>query len=99
MIPHFAKKSLVHSYVMATQSGRQTEFQPESNSNKADLERVHIYYFTANDIPAERRVSNLLSSIGVTMYALLRDLVALHQWGTKSFKEISDVLCAHSEPK
>ena len=60
---------------MATQHGRLKEFHPESDSIKAYLERVMLY-FTANAVDEARKVAVLLSSIGAPTYALLSDLVA-----------------------
>ena len=83
---------------MATQHGKLGEFHPESDSIKAYLERVSLY-FTANDVQNAKKVSVLLSSIGAPTYALLSDLVAPDLPSTKSFKEISETLRHHYEPK
>ena len=83
---------------MATQHGRLEEFHPESDSIKAYLERVTLY-FTANAVDNGKRVAVLLSSIGAPTYSLLSDLVAPHLPSTKSFDEISEALRNHYEPK
>ena len=83
---------------MATQYGRLNEFDPESDSIKAYLERVALY-FTANDVDNAKRVPILLSSIGAPTYALLSDLVAPNPPSDKSFAEISEILRSHFEPK
>ena len=83
---------------VATHYGSITEFNPESDSIKAYLERVEMY-FTANAIPADKQVPILLSSIGASTYSLISDLVAPNFRGTKSIAEISDVLRKHYEPK
>ena len=83
---------------MATQHGRLEEFHPESDSIKAYLELVTLY-FTANAVDNGKRVAVLLSSIGAPTYSLLSDLVAPHLPSTKSFDEISEALRNHYEPK
>ena len=82
---------------MPTTYGCLTEFQPDSDSIKAYLERVTLY-FTANAIPAAKQVPILLSSIGASTYSLLADLVAPQLPSEKSFAEISQVLRNHFEP-
>ena len=83
---------------MAAQYGCLEEFRPESDSIRAYLERADLY-FQANDIGENKRVPILLSSIGASTYALLRDLVAPGAPGTLSFRQLSDALTAHFEPK
>ena len=83
---------------MATQHGSLKEFHPESDSIKAYLERVTLY-FTANAVDDARKVAVLLSSMGPPTYALLSDLVAPNLPSTKSFAEISEALRSHYEPQ
>jgi len=83
---------------MATHHGRLREFHPESDSIKAYLEQVSLY-FAANTVEEERQVAVLLSSIGTQTYSLLRDLVAPDRPSTKSFAEIEEILRGHYEPK
>ena len=83
---------------MATQYGQLQEFQPESESIKAYLERASLY-FAANEIAADKKVPILLSSIGAPTYALLSDLLAPTSPGDKSFDEITAALRNHFEPK
>lgn len=83
---------------MATRYGQLQEFQPESDSIKAYLERVALY-FVANAIPDDKKVPILLSSIGTSTYALLSDLLAPNPPGNKSFDQITDALRNHFEPK
>ena len=83
---------------MATQYGRLQEFKPESDSIKAYLERVSLY-FAANEIADGKKVPVLLSSIGAPIYALLSDLLAPDPPADKSFEAISTALRNHFEPK
>ena len=62
------------------------------------LERVELY-FAANDIKNEKKVPVLLSAIGAKTYALLWSLVTPAAPKDKSFKDISDALKEHFEPK
>ena len=83
---------------MASQHGRLREFHPETDSIKAYLERVSLY-FTANDVQEDKKVAVLLSSIGAPTYSLLSDLVAPATPSSKSFENISEALRNHYEPK
>jgi len=60
---------------MATHHGRLREFHPESDSIKAYLEQVSLY-FAANTVEEERQVAVLLSSTRTQTYSLLCNLVA-----------------------
>ena len=59
---------------MATH-GTLKEFQPDSESILAYLERTEIY-FAANKVEDERKSSVLLSVIGAKTYGILRSLLA-----------------------
>ena len=83
---------------MATQFGRLQEFKPETDSIKAYLERVSLY-FAANEVADGKKVPILLSSIGAPIYALLSDLLAPASPGDKSLDDISAALRTHFEPK
>ena len=83
---------------MATQYGHIAAFQQESESIKTYLERVQLY-FQANKVPEDLQVPVLVSSIGAPTYSLLSDLLAPHAPGSKSLREISEVLRSHFEPK
>ena len=82
---------------MATQYGRLQEFQPETESIKAYLERADLY-FMANEVNDAKKTPILLSSIGANTYALLSDLSAPATPKEKSFDEISKILKDHFEP-
>ena len=83
---------------MSVQYGCLEEFRPDTDSIKAYLERASLY-FQANDIDERKQVPILLSLIGASNYALLRDLVAPDVPGTLSFARIVEVLSSHFEPK
>ena len=53
----------------------------------------------ANNIPEDKQVPILLSSIGDSTYSLLSDLLAPESPSVKSLAEISAALCKHFEPK
>ena len=53
----------------------------------------------ANNIPDEKRVLTLLSSIGKDSYETLRNLLAPANPRSSSWKEVVDALKAHFEPK
>ena len=53
----------------------------------------------ANNIPEDKQVPILLSSIGASTYSLLSDLLAPETPSVKSLAEISAALHKHFEPK
>ena len=58
------------------------------------------HFFGANDIEAEpKKKAILLSSCGTKTYSLIRSLVAPSKPGTKTFKQLVDVMTAHQNPK
>ena len=73
-------------------------FRNESDSIKSYLERVTLY-FTANGIEDDRKVPILLSSIGLSTYTTLSDLLAPETPGTKTYEDISTKLKDHFLPK
>ena len=83
---------------MATPYGQIAAFHPESDSIKAYLEHVKLY-FAANKVNEEVQVPILLSCIGAPTYSLLSDLLAPSAPSSKSLQEISDVRSKHFEPK
>ena len=73
---------------MATKFGTIDAFNSESDSIKAYVERVQLY-FSANDVPENKHVSILLSSIGAPNYTLLSDLLAPQLPSTQTLPVIS----------
>ena len=74
------------------------EFNPDSDSVNAYTERVNLF-FTANDIPAEKRVAVFLSVIGGKTYERLRNLVSPKLPETLKYSELVDVFKQHYEPQ
>ena len=83
---------------MATPYGQIAAFHHESDSIKADLERIQLY-FMANRVPEDIQVPILLICIGAPTYSLLSDLFAPSALSSKSFQVISEALRNHFEPK
>ena len=79
---------------MATPYGQIVAFHQESDSIKAYLERVNLY-FIANKVDKDAQVPILLSCT----YSLLSDLLAPSAPSSKSLDEISEALSKHFEPK
>ena len=77
--------------------GRVNEFIPEKETISAYLERVDMF-FLANDIREEKKVPVLLSVIGATTYALLRNLVTPDAPKDKDFATLCKLLKDHYEP-
>ena len=83
---------------MAGKYGHLKEFAPDEDSIGAYLELVSLY-FVANGIEEDKRVPNLLSSIGARNYSPSRNLVAPDVPGTIPFHRISEVLISHFQPR
>ena len=83
---------------MATKFGTIDAFNSESDSIKAYLEWVELY-FSANDVPENKHVPILLSLIGTPTYALLSDLLAPQLPRAQTLPVISEVLSKHYESK
>ena len=83
---------------MAAQHETLNEFSPENNCITSYLERASLY-FTANEVAGEMQVAVLLSSIGLSTYALLSDLFVPEKPSSKAFKKISEVLENHYNPQ
>ena len=82
----------------ATQYGHLQEFHPETDSVKKYLECVSLYFMVI-EVPNEKKVAILLSSIGASTYALLSDLVAPESPGDKTLDQISTALTNYFEPQ
>lgn len=83
---------------MAARFGHIKQFEPDSDSITAYLERVQLY-FIANNVAEEKQVPILLSAIGSSTNSLMSDLLAPDFPGTKSFAEILASLRRHFKPK
>ena len=81
-----------------TTFGKVQEFNPDSDSVNAYIERVNVF-FTANDIPAKKRVAIFLSVIGGKTYERLRNLVSPKLPQTLKYSELVDVFKQHYEPQ
>ena len=78
--------------------GQLPEFHPESESISAYVERADLF-FTANDIPNEKKVSVFLTVIGANAYTRLRSLLSPELPRTKSYEHLVETLKRHYEPK
>jgi hypothetical protein len=78
--------------------GKLGEFNPDTESFPAYLERAHIF-FAANSIGEEKQVPVFLNAVGSTVYGLLRDLLAPTNPMTLSLEDITAALKKHYEPK
>ena len=93
------RRGFVLELTMATQQlGRMQEFEPDTESISAYLERLQLF-FEANDIADGKKVSVLLTVIGRNNFSLLRNLLAPDSPKDKSLDDLTEVLKAHFEPK
>ena len=77
--------------------GNLGEFNPDTETFPAYLERAHIF-LAANSIEEGKQVPMFLNAIGCPVYEQFRDLMAPTNH-ILSLKEITDTLKAHFEPK
>ena len=78
--------------------GQLLEFNPETDSLTAYVERVKLF-IEANGIEDARKVPVLLSVIGGKTYDLLRNLLSPTDPKDKTFDELVEALKGHYEPK
>ncbi len=78
--------------------GHLAEFQPETESLKAYVERAKIF-FLANDIPEDKQATVFLSVIGGKTYSLLRNLLSPDLPQSQTLAQIIAALESHYEPK
>ena len=77
--------------------GHLDEFDPNVESVTVYLERADLF-LAANDVPDKKKVLVFLSSVGKTMYALLRELLQPQPHTDKSLTEIKAALKKHYQP-
>ena len=78
--------------------GKVQEFNPDSDSVTAYIERVNLF-FTANEIPSPKRVAVFLSVIGGKTYERLRNIVSPKLPDSLKYSELVEVFKEHYEPK
>ena len=78
--------------------GRIKEFIPDTHSMRIYLDEVEAY-FKANRIEDKQKVMVLLSSIGSPTFMKLSDLMSRHSPLTKTYKQLTDALLKHCEPR
>ena len=83
---------------MAFPIGRIQEFDAETESITAYLERMQLF-LTANAVDDDKKVAVLLSVIGSKTYSLLRNLLEPEKPSSKTYNELVGILKRHYEPK
>ena len=83
---------------MATTLGQLQEFNPDSDSFSAYVERVNIF-FTVNDIAEGKRAAVFLNFIGARAYELLRSLLTPTLPQSLKYSELVGLLREHYEPQ
>ena len=88
-----AKVSTVGTY------GKLGEYSPDCDDWTEYVEQME-HFFSANDIEEEsKKEAMLLKSCGTKTCSLIQGLVAPYKPGTKTFKQLVDVMIAHQNPK
>ena len=77
--------------------GQILEFEPSAESLSVYMERVNLF-FTANEVPEEKRVPVFLIIVGKSTYILLRNLLQPSLPKDKTFEDITEVLKKHYQP-
>ena len=78
--------------------GQLNAFEPTEENISTYLERVSLF-FDANGVPADKKVSTLLTVIGPGNYGIIRSLVAPALPKEKSYDQLVAVLVNHFQPK
>ena len=79
--------------------GKIGEYNPDCDDWTEYVEQME-HFSSANDIEEEsKKKAILLSSCGTKTYSLIRSLVAPSKSGTKTFKQLVDVMTTHQNPK
>ena len=73
------------------------EFEPSAESFSVYVERVNLF-FTANEVPEEKRVPVFLTIVGKSTYALFRNLLQPSLTKDKTFQDITEILKKHYQP-
>ena len=77
--------------------GEMLEIEPSAESFSVYVEQVNLF-FTANEVPEEKRVPVFLTIVGKSTYALLRNLLQPSLPKDKMFKDITEILKKHYQP-
>lgn len=88
---------LFSNYDMASLIGTVTAFDASEETWSSYIERLEIF-FDANDIKAEKKVSTLLTVMGLKTYNLVKNLCAPEKPATKTFKDIVQLVEKHLSP-
>ena len=83
---------------MATNIGQPSEFDPQTESLLAYMERIQLFY-RVNDIKAARQVPFLLSLIDSKNYSFLRDMMSPTLPQEAIFEDLVKVLEEHFQPQ
>ncbi len=83
---------------MAATVGRMKEFNSETETISAYLERFDLYV-SVNGIAGDKQVSTLLLVIGMKHYSLIRGLVSPVKPENKTLVELKSILKKHYDPE
>ena len=73
------------------------EFEPLAESFSVYVKQVNLF-FTANEMPEDKRVPVFLTIVGKSTYALLRSLLQSSLPKDKKFEAITEILKKHCQP-
>lgn len=85
-------------HTMSEDKGSKLEFVLGKDDWETYIERLDLY-FVANDVKAEKQVAVLLTKISPETYKLVRDLCAPNKPNTKTYKELTEMIQNHLNPK
>lgn len=78
--------------------GKIGEFKIDSDNWELYVERLE-QYFVCNDVKDELKVPTLITVIGAECYELLVNLCTPLKPSSKTFKDLTDILKKHLQPK
>ena len=83
---------------MSSTLGQLSEFRPGHDRLSVYLERFEMYV-AANGVPNDKKAPLFLTVVGSTVFSLLHDLFQPEKLAGKTYKELTDKLTAHFNPK
>lgn len=97
VVPIFIDR-LFNEYEMAGLIGTITAFDATEESWSSYVERLEIF-FDANDIKEEKKISTLLTVMGLKTYNLVKNLCAPDKPAAKKYEEVVQLVEKHLSPK
>ena len=79
--------------------GERWIFKPKTEDWEAYVERLELFFETKDITDEKKKIAHLLTKIGPEMYKTIRDLCAPTKPKDKSYKDITELISGHVNPK